>query len=92
MGASSWKSFPAEEKAKGKDFWLRADTELIVYGATEPDAKVTVCGQDVQLYPDGSFSLRFYLPDGSKEYPIKAVSNDGTMERQITFVVERQKK
>jgi hypothetical protein len=91
MGASSWKGMPNEAK-KGKDFWLRADTELIVYGATEPDAKVTMMGQPVQLYPDGSFSLRFYLPDSDKEYPIKAVSNDGTMERQITFVVKRSTK
>jgi hypothetical protein len=90
MGASSWKGIQQEEKSKG--FWLKADTELIVYGATEPDAKVTMSGQVVKLYPDGSFSLRFYLPDGEKEYPIKAVSKEGTMEKQITFTVKREAK
>ncbi len=62
VAASSWKGAPGEVKQKG--FWLKADTELIVYGSTEPDAKLTVQGQNVTLRPDGSFSLRFYLPDG----------------------------
>jgi len=87
VGASSWKGKPGE--VKPKSFWLKADTELIVYGATEPDAKLTVQGQSVTLRADGSFSLRFYLPDGTQEYPIEAVSADGTMKRKITFSVKR---
>ena len=90
MGSSSWKGAPGEAKPKG--FWLKADTELIVYGATESDAKLTVQGKPVALRPDGSFSLRFYLPDGKQEYPIHAVSADGTMEREITFIVKRDSK
>jgi len=91
MGASSWRKINiAEEAAKG--FWLKADTELIVYGATESSAKLTVQGKDVKLNSDGSFSLRFYLPDGKHEYPIEATSADGTMKRQITFLVERKAK
>jgi len=89
-GASSWRG--VSEEAKPKGFWLKADTELIVYGATEPDAKLTVQGQSVALRPDGSFSLRFYLPDGEQEYPIEATSADGTMKKQITFVVVRETK
>ncbi|MFB3789606.1 MAG: hypothetical protein ACE15F_24895 [bacterium] len=73
-------------------FWLKADTELIVYGATEPDAKLTVQGQQITLRPDGSFTLRFYLPDGEQEYPIEATSADGTMKKKITFVVTRNSK
>lgn len=94
-GASSWKTAPSsasESPAKTKDFWLKADTELIVYGATEADASLTVQGQKVTLRPDGSFSLRFYLPDGEQTYPIEATSADGTMKRHITFVVRRDTK
>jgi len=87
MGSSSWKGAPGEVKPKG--FWLKADTELIVYGSTEPDAKLTVQGQGVVLRPDGSFSLRFFLPDGKQEYPIEATSKDGTMKRKIIFTVTR---
>lgn len=90
IGASSWKGKPAEEKPKS--FWLRADMELIIYGATEPDAKLTLQGKPVQLRPDGSFSLRFYFPEGNQDYPIEAVSNDGTMKKQISFTVKRETK
>jgi hypothetical protein len=89
-GASSFRG--VREEAKPKGFWLKADTELIVYGATEPDATLTVQGQPVALRPDGSFSLRFYLPDGEQSYPIEATSADGTMKKQITFVVARETK
>jgi hypothetical protein len=88
-GASSWKGAPSAEEAKKKGFWLKADTELIVYGATEPGAHLTVQGQPVTLRQDGTFSLRFYLPDGTQEYPIEATSPDGTMKKKITFVVKR---
>lgn len=53
-------------------FWFNINAELIVYGATEPDATVTVDGQPVALRPDGSFTLRFALPDG--EYALEAVA------------------
>ncbi|MGA2090370.1 MAG: DUF4912 domain-containing protein [Endomicrobiales bacterium] len=93
-GASSWSSRGGakEHEVRPKGFWLKADTELIVYGATEPDAHLTVQGQTVSLRPDGTFTLRFYLPDGVQEYPIHATSSDGTMEREITFVVRRDTK
>lgn len=75
-----------------KKFWLKADTELIVYGATEIDAKLTVGNDVVPLKPDGTFSLRFALPDCIKTIPIKAVSRDGTMSKRITFKVSRETK
>lgn len=76
-------------EGKNKDFWLVADCELIVYGATEPDAKVTVRGQAIQLRPDGSFTLRFALPNGIHPIPIHAVNADEDMERGITITVSR---
>ncbi|MFH1369226.1 MAG: DUF4912 domain-containing protein [Elusimicrobiota bacterium] len=90
IGASSWKGKAAE--AKPKDFWMKADMELIIYGATEADAKLTLQGKSVQLRPDGSFSLRFYFPEGKQEYPIEAVSADGTMKRKVSFTVKRETK
>lgn len=91
---SSWAvpssaEFAPKPEAKNKDFWLVADCELIVYGATEPDAKVTVRGQAIQLRPDGSFTLRFALPNGIHPIPIHAVNADGDMERGITITVSR---
>lgn len=61
-----------------KDFWFKVNAELIIYGATEPNATVTFAGKQIQLRPDGSFRFRFALPDGQFELPVTAVSVDGT--------------
>lgn len=61
-----------------KSFWFNVNAELIVYGATEPGAKVTLGGHEIKLRPDGTFSYRFALPDGNYDLPAVAVSADGT--------------
>ncbi|MDD5174552.1 MAG: DUF4912 domain-containing protein, partial [Candidatus Omnitrophica bacterium] len=71
-------------------FWLVVNTELIVYGATEPDAKLTVQGKEIKLQPDGTFTLRFALPDGKQVIPVEATSSDGIDHRKITPVVTRK--
>ncbi len=64
--------------AREKGFWFNVNAELIVYGATEPDATVSIGGRRIKLRPDGSFSYRFALPDGNYEMPVVAVSADQT--------------
>ena len=79
-GISSFSSvsspFGARERRKG--FWFMVNAELILYGATEPDATVTIGGRVIKLRPDGTFSYRFALPDGEYELPAVAVSSDKT--------------
>ena len=78
------------EKSKG--FWFNVNAELIIYGATEPDAKVTLGGHEIKLRSDGSFSFRFALPDGKYDLPAVAISADGTDGRaaELKFVRETQ--
>lgn len=71
-------------------FRLAADCELILYGATEPDAFVTVAGRKVNLNPDGTFSMRFALPDGGADLPVRALSRDKTDSRRIGISVTRK--
>jgi len=78
---------PAES---GPGFWFVLDAELIVYGATEPDASVTVQGRPVRLRPDGTFSLRFQLPDGTQVIDATAVSADSLFRKTITPTVRRE--
>lgn len=89
-GISSFRGQPEVAEVKPKGFWLKADTELIVYGTTETDAELTVAGEKVNLNSDGSFSLRFALPDGTKQIPIVATSSDKSISKQITFNVTRK--
>ncbi len=88
--SSGISSSPVRKEAKPRSFWLKVDCELIVYGATEPDAKVTVQGQPINLRPDGTFTLRYYLPDSKQVIPVKAVSADKIDERVITPIVTRE--
>lgn len=78
-----------QQKPEQKKFWLVADCELILYGATEPDAFVTVSGRKVNLSPDGTFSMRFALPDGAMDLPIKAMSKDERDSRRIEISIAR---
>ena len=71
-------------------FWFSVNAELIVYGATEPDAKVAIAGRDIRLRPDGSFSFRFALPDGHYELPVTAISADQTDGRAAELRFDRQ--
>ena len=93
--SSSMSFFAQQEKQipqKDKKFWLRADTEIIINGATEPDASLTLKGQPIKLSADGTFSVRFYLPNGEDKYTIEAVSSDGTMKKSITFEISKKTK
>ncbi len=75
-----------------RHFHFEIDAELIVYGTTEPNAKVTLQGEPVKLRPDGSFSVRFSLPDNRQIIPAVASSPDGVEERTIVLAVERNTK
>lgn len=73
-----------------KGFWFNVNAELIVYGATEPDATVTIGGRRIQLRPDGSFSYRFALPDGQYDLPIVATAADQSDRRAADLKFSRQ--
>jgi len=86
---SSFGGSPVKREQKERGFWFVLDAELIVYGATAPDATVTVQGRKVRLRPDGSFTLRFALPDGTQRIDATARSADGLEERTIIPIVTR---
>jgi len=89
--ASSYSFFSSESTpSRSRKFWLVADAELIVYGATEPDASVTIGGRPVKLNPDGTFRFHTSFQDGIQDYPIFAVAADGEQNRAIHMKFERQ--
>ncbi|QLE39868.1 DUF4912 domain-containing protein [Nostoc sp. C052] len=73
-----------------RKFWLIADAELIVYGATEPDATVTIGGRPIKLNPDGTFRFQMSFQDGLIDYPILAVAADGEQTRSIQMKFNRE--
>jgi hypothetical protein len=72
-----------------RSFWLVADAELIVYGATDPAARLSIGGEEVPLSADGTFRVQVPFRDGQQLYPIEAVAADGEQKRSITMEFRR---
>lgn len=79
--------FGGAEQRRG--FWFNINAELVIYGATEPDATVTIGGRAIKLRPDGTFSYRFALPDGRYELPTEAVAADQSERRSAALRFSR---
>ena len=75
--------------SKLKKFYFDLDAELIVFGRAEPSATVTMQNERVPLRPDGTFTMRFSLPDSRQIIPAVAASADGLEEQTIVLAVER---
>jgi hypothetical protein len=73
-----------------REFFMHVNAEVIFYGGTHPEAKVTVAGQPIQLQPDGTFSYHFIFPDRDFEIPIVAVSPDGKETRSAVLFFRRE--
>lgn len=72
-----------------REFFMHVNAEVIFYGGTHPQAKVTIDGKPVDLAPDGSFRFHFVFPDGNYEIPIVATSPDGVETRSAALRFER---
>ncbi len=73
--------FGGSQARSQNGFWFNVNAELVIYGATEPAAKVTLGGHEITLRTDGTFSFRFALPDGKYDLSAVAISPDGTDQR-----------
>jgi phosphate transport system substrate-binding protein len=66
-----------------QDFWFQADAELIIHGATQPGATVTIGGHSIKLKPDGTFHLRVPFTQSLIDYLMTAVTSDEQQTRII---------
>jgi uncharacterized protein len=89
LTASGAGLFSASVPTRPRQFWLVADAELIVYGATEPDAHVTIGGRPIEL-ADGTFRYQMSFQDGLIDFPIMAVASDGEQTRAIHMRFTRE--
>lgn len=92
MNTPLMRTFALAPGQRKKEFNFTIDAELIIYGSTEADARVTLQGDPVQLRPDGTFTVRFALPDCRQIIPAVASSSDGLEQRTIVVAVERNTK
>ncbi len=95
MGSPMVTRFGMGAQAMGENrrkFTFDVDAELIVYGVVNPDAHVTLKGEPIRLQSDGTFSVRFNLPERRHVLPVVASSHDGVEQRTIVLAVERNTK
>lgn len=74
------------------DFQLDVDAEMVVYGVTQPDARVTLQGEPVRVQSDGTFRVRVDMPNKRQVLPIIATAPDGGRRQMIVMAVERNTK
>ena len=76
-------SSPLGGEQPSERFWFNINAELIVYGATDVGAQVTVGRRRITLRPDGTFSLRVALPEGEHTLDVLARSSRDESRRAL---------
>ncbi|MEX0866005.1 MAG: DUF4912 domain-containing protein [Pirellulales bacterium] len=74
------------------EFVFDVEAEMIIYGVTNPNARVTLRGEPVELREDGSFTVRMSMPDRRQVIPVVASTADGVEQRTTVIAIERNTK
>lgn len=72
-----------------REFFLKANTEIIIYGSTQPSAELKFQNKPIKLSPEGTFSIKLSLDDGITEFPIEATSTKGD-NKKIKFIITKE--
>lgn len=88
---SSWSGASESLSSFGleRGFFMHVNAEVIFYGGTDPNARVTIDGVPVQLDARGNFRHHFVFPNADYEIPIVAESPDGVETRSATLRFHR---
>jgi phosphate transport system substrate-binding protein len=70
-------------KRPNTDFWFVTDTELVIRGATEPGATVTIDGHIIKPEPDGTFHFRVPFTESLLNYLLTATAANGEKSKTI---------
>jgi hypothetical protein len=90
LGSGAVSSFGVAVAPARRGFWFTLDTEIVVYGATDPGASVTCQGRPVPLRADGTFTLRFALPEGTQHIDCAALAADRSATITITPAIDKR--
>ena len=82
-------SLEGQEATNGGPPLLEATAELVIAGRSFPGSRLSVAGQPVPVGPDGCFSLRITVPEGSREVPIEAEEEATGRRRRINLQLGR---
>ena len=74
-----------------QDFWFEADAELIIHGATEPGATVTVGDHSIKVKPNGTFHLRIPFTQEVMEYLMTSSAINSSKSKTIGMKFTQEK-
>jgi hypothetical protein len=72
-----------------RNFLFNIDVDIIVHGKTDPSVQVTIRNEPIKVQPDGSFSIRFALPEKRHVFPLEAEGSDGVETQRAILTIER---
>lgn len=75
-----------------RDFHFELDVEMVIFGSTQPNAKLIVGSEPVPVRTDGTFSARIPMPNTRQVIPVTSRARDGSDEQTIVIAVERNTK
>ncbi len=82
----------ADAFRSSSDLRVAVDCELVVKVQATPGARVRVKEESIRLKEDGTFSIRYRLPERRHVFPVVATSPDGSETRTIVLAVDRNTK
>ncbi len=72
-----------------RNFEFNVDADLIIRGQTDPSVLVSIRNEPIPTGPDGTFLVRFPMPEKRTIFPIEAEGSDGVEMHRVVLSVER---
>ena len=72
-----------------RNFRFGADVDVIIHGKADPNVQVAIRNEPVAVNPDGTFAVRFALPEKRHLFPIEAEGSDGVEMQRVILTLER---
>lgn len=72
-----------------RNFCFEIDADVIIHGKTDPTVQVTIRNEPIKINPDGTFSVRFSIPEKRHVFPIEAEGSDGVETQRVILTMER---
>ena len=72
-----------------RNFKFSADVAVIIHGRAESNVHVSIRNEPVPVNSDGTFAVRFELPEKRHLFPIEAEGSDGVEMQRVILTLER---
>ena len=72
-----------------RNFRFDTDVDVIIHGKTDSNVQVTIRNEPVTVNDDGTFAVRFALPEKRHLFPIEAEGSDGVEMQRVILTLER---